>query len=164
MIIRKAVPEDAAKLADLIHSVEESNTMLFGPGERKLTEEAQLKTIVRLNDDPQSELLVAELSGELAGYLIIIGNTPIRVRHRIYLVVGVAEHARGKGVGTLLFEFMEDWASRKGIRRIELTVLANNTAALALYKKRGFRIEGTKRDSLYIDGHYVDEYYLSKLI
>ncbi len=39
-----------------------------------------------------------------------------------------------------------------------------NTAGIALYKKMGFEIEGTKRNSLFIDGKYVDEYYMSKLL
>ena len=31
-------------------------------------------------------------------------------------------------------------------------------------KKMGFEIEGTKRDSLRVDGVYVDEYYMAKLL
>jgi len=45
-----------------------------------------------------------------------------------------------------------------------LTVVTQNKAGLSLYKKMGFEIEGTKRDSLFIDGKYVDEYYMSKLL
>lgn len=50
------------------------------------------------------------------------------------------------------------------IVRLELTVLCTNKIALNLYKKSGFEIEGTKRKSMYIDGEYVDEYYMSKII
>ncbi|QQP13453.1 LD-carboxypeptidase [Lysinibacillus agricola] len=44
------------------------------------------------------------------------------------------------------------------------SVMANNTAGVALYEKMGFEIEGTKRHSLYVDGEYMDEYYMSKLL
>jgi RimJ/RimL family protein N-acetyltransferase len=50
------------------------------------------------------------------------------------------------------------------IHRLELTVVTENQAGLQLYKKMGFEIEGTKRQSLYIDGKFVDEYYMSKLV
>jgi RimJ/RimL family protein N-acetyltransferase len=42
--------------------------------------------------------------------------------------------------------------------------MTHNIAGIALYKKMGFEIEGTKRDSLLINGEYVDEYYMSKLL
>ena len=63
-----------------------------------------------------------------------------------------------------MFEALDEWAMKKDIHRLELTVAANNKAGLRLYEKAGFQMEGTKRDSLYIDGQYVDEYYMSKLI
>ncbi|MFC4403808.1 GNAT family N-acetyltransferase [Gracilibacillus xinjiangensis] len=59
---------------------------------------------------------------------------------------------------------LEQWASKHNLRRLELTVVTGNEAGLSLYKKMGFEIEGTKRDSLFIDGEYLDEYYLSKLL
>lgn len=43
-------------------------------------------------------------------------------------------------------------------------MLAHNHRAIALYSKVGFRFEGTKRDSLLVDGLYVDEYYMAKLL
>lgn len=164
MNIRKAVPDDAEKLLQLLNSVDQSNFMLYGPGERNTSVVEQRQRIEKLNDDELSEALVADINGELAGYLFIIGNTPQRIRHSIYLVAGVAERSRGKGIGAGLFEMMEQWAKQNKIHRIELTVLAHNHAALSLYRKMGFEVEGTKRDSLYIDGKYVDEYYMSKLL
>ncbi|CAH0346254.1 GNAT family N-acetyltransferase [Bacillus sp. CECT 9360] len=164
MIIRKAVPDEAENLLKLLNSVDGSNFMLYGPGERKTSIEEQSDRIKRLNDDERSEAFVADHNGELDGYLLIIGNMPQRIRHTIYLVVGVSERSRGKGIGTMLFEAMEKWAKQHKIHRMELTVLAHNLAALSLYRKMGFEIEGTKRDSLYMDGKYVDEYYMSKLL
>ena len=42
--------------------------------------------------------------------------------------------------------------------------MVHNQRGVGLYKKMGFDIEGTKRDALLVDGTYVDEYYMSKLI
>jgi len=59
---------------------------------------------------------------------------------------------------------LEEWAQQHHIHRLELTVMAHNNAGVALYKKQGFEIEGTKRHSLLINGQYVDEFYMSKLL
>lgn len=59
---------------------------------------------------------------------------------------------------------MMDWAKKVHLHRLDLTVIAKNDAAIALYKKMGFEIEGVKRDSLLINNEFVDEYYMSKLI
>jgi RimJ/RimL family protein N-acetyltransferase len=42
--------------------------------------------------------------------------------------------------------------------------MTHNLAAIALYQKAGFRTEGTRRRSLYVDDEYVDEYWMAKLI
>ena len=42
--------------------------------------------------------------------------------------------------------------------------MTHNESAKRLYLSRGFEIEGTKRNSLRIDGEYVDEFYMSKLL
>ncbi|KGX92275.1 hypothetical protein N781_17515 [Pontibacillus halophilus JSM 076056 = DSM 19796] len=48
------------------------------------------------------------------------------------------------------------------ITRLELHVVTANEPAIKLYNQRGFEIEGTIRNSLYIDGHYYDEYIMAK--
>jgi len=80
-------------------------------------------------------------------------------------VIGVLQEYAGQGVvGTGLSRAMEDWAKRVGIHRLELSVMTHNIAAVALYRKMGFEIGGTARDTLFVDGRYVDEYMMPKLI
>ncbi|WP_425393892.1 N-acetyltransferase family protein [Caryophanon latum] len=78
--------------------------------------------------------------------------------------MGVDEKARGQGVGTKLFEACIAWAKEQKIHRLELTYIAHNDAAGALYNKMGFWQEGVKQHSLYIDGQYVNEYYMVLLL
>ncbi|WP_417900431.1 GNAT family N-acetyltransferase [Bacillus haimaensis] len=165
MIVRKVLPEDADNLADLIKKVEESNFMLFNPGERKVTgEQLRRHRIEPLENDQSSTIFVAVDGEELIGYLFSIGTTTQRTAHSVYLVVGVSETARGKGVGTELFCQVEEWAKNRNLHRLELTVMVNNEAAINLYKKMGFEIEGVKKHSLWVDGDFVDEYYMGKLL
>lgn len=164
MRIRTAEPEDAEKLVQLIADAENSNFMMFEPGERKMTANQLKKRIEAMENEKTSAILLADLEGELLGYLFVIGNTPQRVRHAAYLAIGISEKSRGAGVGTKLFERLEEWAKETNITRLELTVMVHNRAGLGLYQKRGFKIEGIKKNSLMVDGKYIDEYYMAKLI
>jgi RimJ/RimL family protein N-acetyltransferase len=42
--------------------------------------------------------------------------------------------------------------------------MAHNERALALYRRLGFEVEGTRRDSVLVDGRYVDELTMAKLL
>lgn len=162
MIIRKAVPADAFQLSVLMKHVEESNFMLFEPGERKTTAEQLEKRLAAVGEE--SVVLVAEEESELTGYLFAMGEGVKRKRHSVYVALGIRQNERGKGRGTGLFLALEEWAKEKALHRIELTVLEHNKAAIALYEKMGFEAEGIKRDSLWMDGSYANELYMSKLL
>ena len=162
MIVRKAIPADAFQLAELMKHVEDSNFMLFEPGERKTTAEQLEKRLAVMGED--SVVLVTEEQAELTGYLFAIGDSVKRKRHSVYVAVGIRQSERGKGRGTGLFQSLDHWAAAKGIRRIELTVLEHNHSAIGLYQKMGFDIEGVKRDSVWLEDHYANEYYMAKLL
>ena len=143
----------------------ESEFMLLEPGERKIVEEEQKKRIELMRKSYNSTIFIAEEDKQLIGYLIVMGGNAERNKHSVYLVIGILAVYRGRGIGTKLFEQLEKWAKKEqNVHRLELTVLTQNQAGLQLYKKMGFEIEGTKRQSLYIDGKFVDEYYMSKLL
>lgn len=164
MIIRKAVAADAERLVGLMADAEQSGFMLFEPGERRMTPEQMSKRIAAIEQDKSSGILLAEDNGELKGYLFIIGNNPQRRSHSVYLAIGIGEASRGQGVGTRLFEQLDAWVAEKQIHRLELTVMIHNRAGVALYQKAGFKIEGIKKNSLKINGEYIDEYYMAKLL
>ncbi|GMO00566.1 GNAT family N-acetyltransferase [Parageobacillus thermoglucosidasius] len=165
MNIRHVTVDDAEALAHLILQVEkESEFMLFEAGERTLDAEQQRGQIEAMQNEENSTILMAEAEGKLVGYLAARGGRARRNKHTVYIVIGVLASYRGKGVGTLLFTELERWARTKGIHRLELTVVADNQRAISLYRKMGFEQEGIKRHSLLINGKYVDEYYMAKLL
>ncbi|MFZ3577558.1 GNAT family N-acetyltransferase [Virgibacillus sp. DJP39] len=163
-MIREATIEDAESLLALVKLVEqESSYMLYSAGERKTSLENQKKMLETFKQKENATIFVAD-EGKLIGYFLIIGGDASRQQHSAYIVIGILNSHRGKGVGTKLFSEMERWARARNIHRLELTTVVDNTAALRLYNKAGFIIEGTKRDSLKINGKYVDEYYMCKLL
>src|SRR6185369_16747694 len=103
-------------------------------------------------------LLVAEAEGALVGNAGLNPVGPaLRRRHAMHLGITVAKGWQGRGVGTQLMAALLDAADRwLGCLRIELTVFTDNEAAIALYRKFGFEIEGTHRAYALRDGRYAD--------
>jgi RimJ/RimL family protein N-acetyltransferase len=165
MKIRKLVPEDGEAFAQLIQDVEnESSYMLFGPGERNVSEDIQRRMIEAFSSRDNAAIFAAEVNGLLAGYLIVNGGMAGRVRHSAALVIGIRKDYRGQGVGYSLFQKLDSWAMEAGLHRLELSVVSENERALGLYKKAGFIVEGIKKHSIFIDGEYHDEYIMAKLL
>ncbi len=42
--------------------------------------------------------------------------------------------------------------------------MVHNERAVGLYQKVGFEIEGTRKNSLFVNGKYVDEYYMALIM
>ena len=165
MIIRKIRENDAEQFLNLCKKLDvETQFMMFEPGERKTTPDEQRTQIEILLKQENQTIFVAEQDNRLVGYLAAYSGEFQRNRHSAYLVIGILQAFTGQGIGTQLFQTLGKWTQQQQIHRLELTVMTHNTAAIALYKNQGFAIEGTKRHSLLIDGHFVDEYYMAKLL
>ena len=165
MVIRTIREDDAEQFLNLCKQLDrETQFMLLEPGERKTTLEEQRTQINLLLRKENHTILVAEQNNQLIGYLEASGGTFKRSRHSAYIVIGILQAFTGQGIGSLLFQSLEEWAKLRHIHRLELTVMTHNTRGIALYKKQGFVIEGTRRDALLVNGHHIDEYYMSKLL
>jgi RimJ/RimL family protein N-acetyltransferase len=165
MDIREITRDDASNFASLTQQVEkESDFMLFEPGERKITPEQQFKRIEAIEQEENSTIFIVEETNKLVAYMVVIGGFASRNKHSAYLVIGVLKEFSGRGIGTKLFEKLHKWTIEHKIHRLELTVMNHNERAISLYKKVGFEIEGIKRHSLFINGNYIDEYYMAKLV
>ena len=165
MIIRAIRVSDAEQFLNLCKKLDtETQFMILEPGERTTTVEQQQAQIERLLPAENRAIFVAEHDGQLVGYLAAFGGEFKRNKHSVYIVIGILQDFTGQGIGTQLFLALEDWAHRQHIHRLELTVMTHNKAGIALYKRQGFEIEGMKRHSLLVNGLYVDEYYMAKLL
>ncbi|MCY8038427.1 GNAT family N-acetyltransferase [Bacillus paralicheniformis] len=162
MHVRKLTALDAENYLKLCETIdEESEFMLFEPGERKLQAQRQIKQI----QSGVCEVFVcAADDGSLVGYVAAVRGQVQRTRHRAHIIIGIRQTYIGQGIGVKLFQALEKWACEEKLHRLELTVMTHHTAAVRLYKKMGFIIEGTKKHALKVKGQYVDEYVMSKLI
>ena len=81
----------------------------------------------------------------LAGFLVLTGGALDRVRHVARLEMMVDRRARRSGVGGALLDHALDWASANPLlEKVSLVVFSDNEAAIALYRSRGFQIEGRR--------------------
>ncbi|GMA62031.1 GNAT family N-acetyltransferase [Alicyclobacillus fastidiosus] len=165
MRVRHITKRDAANYIDLCKKLDqETKFMMLEPNERTTNLKEQRNYIQSLLGAANSMVFVAEHEDKLVGYLGAYGGEFRRNRHNVYLVIGILQQFAGRGVGTALFTEMEKWARQVGVHRLELTVMTHNIAGVSLYKKMGFTIEGTAKDTLLVDGNYVDEYYMAKIL
>jgi GNAT superfamily N-acetyltransferase len=86
-----------------------------------------------------------------------------RVKHSMNVGLGVLKSCWGNGIGNALFEAAEQWAKENNIKRLELEVMTHNDRGIALYKKRGFKIEGTKIASILINNTFINEHLMAKV-
>lgn len=87
-----------------------------------------------------------------------------RRAHAGRIGLGVHDAWVGKGVGTALLRAVVDQAERwLGLRRLELSVFADNMPAVALYRRFGFEVEGTHRAHALRDGRYVDTFTMARI-
>ena len=101
--------------------------------------------------------LVAERDGMVVGNAGLMPMTHVRRRHVMGLGMAVATATQGQGVGSALMQALIDWADHWAqVLRLELTVFTDNAAAIALYRKFGFEIEGTHRGYALREGKYAD--------
>ncbi|HEV3105565.1 MAG TPA: GNAT family N-acetyltransferase [Trinickia sp.] len=108
--------------------------------------------------------LCAKLEGKLVGAAVLAVHKPRR-SHCGVLAIQVHDACVGKGIGSALLSAIVDCADRQlGLRRIELTVYADNAPAIALYRKFGFIEEGRSPAYGMRDGVLADVLHMARLV
>jgi ribosomal protein S18 acetylase RimI-like enzyme len=85
-------------------------------------------------------LLIAELAGEVIGYISITRNELLKASWATDLAVK-RQHRR-QGVASALVISAQEWASQQGGRRLILEMQPKNYPAIQLAKKLGFELCG----------------------
>lgn len=141
----------------------ETSFMLYEPGERKTTSEEWGRRIESISNSG-GVIFGAEKDDRLVGFVLVQRGAVNRTKHRAYIVIGVLNSESGKGLGTELLKRVDEWAIKNEILKLELTVMVNNEKGLNLYKRMGFKVEGTRENSLIVDGNLCDEYFMGKIL
>lgn len=97
-------------------------------------------------------MFVAVDAGRVVGWCDVTPKTHEGLQHSGVLGMGLLAPHRGQGLGSRLLAATLEGAAARGLTRVELAVLADNTAAIALYDRFGFAVEGVCRGYLRLDG------------
>lgn len=157
--IRPLHPEDVDDLHYLWGHPQVGRTTMQLPSQELWLAENRVE-----NRPPGYHRLVADLNGQVVGSIAFGIKQNPRMRHVGHLGMMVAPDYWGLGIGSRLMAAVVDLADNwLNIKRLELEVHTDNPAAVHLYEKFGFEIEGTKRFHTYGDGRWTDTYLMARL-
>jgi L-phenylalanine/L-methionine N-acetyltransferase len=107
--------------------------------------------------------VVGVIEGKTIGFggLYVMGDG---LGHSGWILLGVNETCQGRGVGARLMQMLLAAASVMiGLRRVQLTVFSDNDAAIRLYQRFGFEIEGRHRDFVRRGEGFIDAFTMAKV-
>ncbi|HVE44792.1 MAG TPA: GNAT family protein [Gammaproteobacteria bacterium] len=164
--IRPAILSDAPNISQFTATLDsESEFLLYGTGERNNDADSTTAYLTRLAKSEKSIVLLAEnMNKKIVGFLCGEVSHIKRISHIMKVNIGILRDYRGTQVSRLLSECVYAHARRKGIVRIEATVITKNKFSLNLCKKFGFKIEGIRESSIKIGDIYYDEYLLATIL
>ena len=119
MNISKAKPDDAEALVNLFNQLEdETDFMLFEPGERNITVEEQAKKLESWEAASSGVVFIASIGREIVGFVVGVGGTANRNRHSLHIAIGILQAFCGQGIGAALMQGLESWAIEHSFHRL----------------------------------------------
>lgn len=164
--VRRAKPSDARALVAHLKALttEPGINVPLAPDEMTLTVDEERDILEDFAESPSAVMLVAIGDGELVGELSVKAISPRRaVKHVATLGMSVRADWRRRGVGAALMTEAVAWVDTAGIVRLELYVYARNTAAIRLYEKFGFELEGRRRKFIREGDSYLDDLVMARV-
>ena len=117
----------------------QTDYMLSYPDESTFDAETESRFLQKKQDSPNEIEIVAFVEGKVAGTAGIDAvGTKYKIRHRAEFGISVAEAYWGLGIGRALTQACIRCAKEAGYTQLELTVVAENERAIALYRNAGF--------------------------
>ena len=138
--LRNATEADGtAALANFILTHEQTDYLLTYPDENTMTAEQESEFLKAKTESSNAIEILAEIDGVIVGLAGIdsVGDKH-KIRHRADFGISIDRAYWNLGIGTALTKACIECAKKAGYEQIELNVVAENTAAIALYKKEGF--------------------------
>jgi ribosomal protein S18 acetylase RimI-like enzyme len=138
ILIRQARPADVPGIITLFTAVaEERDSIGTEPG----FDVAQRESSILLSIERQGScMLVAGMQD------VVVGSLSVQVHYDVgSLGMMVARQHRRQGIGGRLLDEGLGWARERGVHKVNLEVWPHNAAAIALYRSRGFTVEGRLR-------------------
>jgi len=133
ILVRSYCPDDMNRIANILSEYPSPTGTIWI---RKLVQEMMSDAVKEQPDG----VFVAEISGEIVGFAIVMYRAWLRIAYLDY--IQVATKWSNKGAGHRLIEKCINWARAKSARILYTETGRNNDTAIRFYKKHGFQITG----------------------
>lgn len=166
VVIRNLTAADAPACLDFYDAISSETTHTLKDGQNKPPLEACAKMYEEEKADALALRLGVFFRDKMIANLGFYANRASHpwLRHIARFGMGIRKEYWSQGLGSRLLEIMEAHALANSFARIEAEVRTKNEQGVALYRKAGFEIEGTRRSAAFINGEYQDEYHIGKLL
>jgi ribosomal protein S18 acetylase RimI-like enzyme len=144
--VRKATSDDYNTLCELFDEIDalhrDNLPRIFQKPSGPVREQDYYLELIA---DEKVGLLVAEVGEKLVGFVhAIVKDTPaipVFVPRRYAIVDGIVVKSgfQNQGIGSILMDKVQDWATAKGATSIELNVYEFNETAIFFYERLGYR-------------------------
>lgn len=161
LLLRSAVPSDAHDFYTMLVKLDSETVYTpFQPDERcsdidtysNYIEQANKKSILIFAIDPQMD------HEKIVGFITARRGATIKKNHVATIGIGILKAYQLSGIGRSLLKNCIDQSFKLGVKRLEAYIPISNIKSRNLLNKFNFKLEGTKINSLFIDGQYEDEY------
>ncbi|MEG2740329.1 GNAT family N-acetyltransferase [Clostridium sp.] len=159
VVARTPIPSDAEEMIKYFNVVGgESENLMFGKDEFKLSVEQEQEYIKAINEESTSRMILITFENKIIGVGQIVSERRKRVAHNSSLSLSVKKEHWSDGVGSLIMDELIKFAKNNGVtKNINLSVNSKNYRGIGLYKKFDFSEIGTHKNNIQIDGKYYDE-------
>lgn len=161
IVIEKANYTDAKAILNYLKQIgSETNNLTFGSEGLLISVEDEAVYIKQLENSRDNVMFVAKDNGKIIGDASL-NRLPRRMNHRGDFGISVLREYWNKGIGSRLLCEIIKFAKENSFEVIELQVRSDNTAAIHLYEKFGFKKFGTHKNFLKIDKKDISFDYMS---
>lgn len=158
LMIEKVKPEDAKEILEYLSIIGgESDNLLFGKNGISITIEQESNFIKNINNSSKSCMVLGRINGTIVSVVSLSGSERERIAHRGEIAVSVRKDYWNLGIATVMMEEVISFAKEMAnIEVIGLEVKSDNSSAIHLYEKLGFKRIGTYEKFFKINGKYYD--------
>lgn len=164
MTIRDACVDDAAGIVQILNPIIAArvHTVFDTP----FTAEQERRYLERFPERGIWKVAVSGAANRVVGFQIVepFATYTSAFDHVGTMATYVDLALRNQGIAARLFDVTFEAARRKSYEKLSTFVRADNPAALRTYVRHGFAVIGTARHHARIDGRYIDEILIERML
>jgi RimJ/RimL family protein N-acetyltransferase len=159
LILRKPLMEDAKRMIEYLNIVGgESDNLLFGKDEFRLTVEQEMEHIKRISNDLNTLMILGLIDNEIVSVAQIDSPNRKRIAHNSEFSISVKKNYWKNGIGSAVMSEIIRFAKENStIKNVSLGVKASNNNAIMMYEKFGFTKIGVHKNNFNVNGNFDDE-------